>query len=108
MSIDRDLARAVRGLDEHELRRLLIYAGGLLESTSGQRFAFEEGEKDEKPVSVRQQMVKCSKANCRSCPHGPYWYAYWRENGKVRSRYIGRHLPEGMNPSGDGVADADV
>jgi hypothetical protein len=25
--------------------------------------------------------------------HGPYWYAYWKENGRTRSRYIGKEPP---------------
>ncbi|MBI3537057.1 MAG: hypothetical protein HY070_05820, partial [Chloroflexi bacterium] len=27
-------------------------------------------------------------------PHGPYWYAYWKEEGRTRSRYVGRVLPD--------------
>jgi len=23
------------------------------------------------------------------CPHGPYYYAYWKENGKLKKKYIG-------------------
>ena len=45
-------------------------------------------------VSLRQQMVRCGKAGCTKCPHGPYWYAYWTEDGRRRSRYIGRLLDE--------------
>jgi predicted ATPase/DNA-binding SARP family transcriptional activator len=26
--------------------------------------------------------------------HGPYWYAYWWEQGRVRSRYLGKDLPD--------------
>lgn len=25
--------------------------------------------------------------------NGPYWYAYWRENGKLRKKYIGKERP---------------
>ena len=41
-------------------------------------------------VKLRKQMVRCGKENCTRCPHGPYWYAYWNEDGKRRSRYIGK------------------
>lgn len=41
-------------------------------------------------VGMRQQWVKCGKDSCRTCPHGPYWYAYWTEDGRRRSRYIGK------------------
>lgn len=45
-------------------------------------------------ITFRYETVRCGKANCTRCPHGPYWYAYWKENGRTRSRYIGRTLPE--------------
>jgi len=42
-------------------------------------------------VTYRLERVTCGK-NCKGCPHGPYWYGYWREGGKTRSRYIGKDL----------------
>lgn len=42
-------------------------------------------------MTYRLEMVSCGK-NCKGCPHGPYWYGYWREGGKTRSRYIGKSL----------------
>lgn len=42
----------------------------------------------------RSEYVKCGKAGCRKCPHGPYWYAYWREAGKMRKRYVGKVDPK--------------
>lgn len=44
-------------------------------------------------ITFRYETVRCGKPNCSRCPHGPYWYAYWKENGRTRSRYIGRSLP---------------
>lgn len=43
--------------------------------------------------SLRCEWVKCGKAGCRSCPHGPYWYSYWSEGGKTRKRYHGKGDP---------------
>lgn len=88
MALDRDLLDAVRDLDEHELRRLLILAKAHLE-----RNGVLEPANDVN-VSLRRQAVKCGKSACLSCPHGPYWYAYWTEDGRRRSRYIGRLLEE--------------
>ena len=45
-------------------------------------------------ITFRYETVRCGKANCTRCPHGPYWYAYWKEEGRTRSRYVGRMLPE--------------
>lgn len=84
MPIDREVLEAVREMDEHELRRLLILAKARLE----QRGVGFPGAAPE--VRLRRQMVKCGKRACTRCPHGPYWYAYWREDGKRRSRYLGK------------------
>jgi hypothetical protein len=42
-------------------------------------------------TTYRLEKVSCGK-NCKGCPHGPYWYGYWREGGKTRSKYIGKSL----------------
>ena len=43
------------------------------------------------------ERVRCSNVGCKCADehgelHGPYWYAYWRDDGKLRSRYVGKHL----------------
>lgn len=43
------------------------------------------------------ERVRCGKAGCKCAGidgelHGPYWYAYWRENGRLKSRYVGKRL----------------
>jgi len=43
--------------------------------------------------TIRMEYVRCGKSGCRGCPHGPYYYAYWRENGKLRKRYLGKNDP---------------
>lgn len=90
MTLDRDLLDAVKDLDEPGLRRLQILTRARLEQTG----AVDPG--DEPKVSLRQQMVRCGKSGCTKCPHGPYWYAYWTENGRRRSRYVGRLLDESL------------
>ncbi len=50
-------------------------------------------EKQIGSITFRYETVRCGKENCTRCPHGPYWYAYWKEGGRTRSRYIGRSLP---------------
>ncbi|MCG3207800.1 MAG: hypothetical protein FOGNACKC_01400 [Anaerolineae bacterium] len=41
-------------------------------------------------VSYQLERVKCGKATCRKCPHGPYWYAYFRRGKRLVSKYIGK------------------
>jgi hypothetical protein len=77
-------------MDEHDLRRLLILAKARLEAR-GASFAAAAPR-----VRLRARQVKCGKANCTHCPHGPYWYAYWTENGRRRSRYVGKLGDEGL------------
>jgi len=93
MPVDRELMREIRELDEFELRRLLIFVRGLVASREG---GGGEGDPDGK-VTYRQEHVRCGKENCTRCPHGPYWYAYWREGGRLRSRYIGKEPPAGAS-----------
>ena len=44
--------------------------------------------------------MKCGKYHCFRCKHGPYYYAYWKdENGNLKKKYIGRNNPrEEDNP----------
>jgi predicted ATPase/DNA-binding SARP family transcriptional activator len=48
-------------------------------------------------VSYQQKFVRCNKPACRRCAdgpgHGPYWYAFWWEGGRTRSRYLGKISP---------------
>ena len=52
-------------------------------------------------VTYRQQFTRCGKQRCRKCKegagHGPYWYAYWSENGRTISKYIGINPPAGID-----------
>lgn len=90
MAVDRRLFSQLRSLDRHELRRVLIFVRGLL-LAQGDDAAPDDDAGG--PVSYRLERVRCGKPGCKSCPHGPYWYAYYRDGGRLRSRYIGRDLP---------------
>jgi hypothetical protein len=83
VSLDRSLIADVRSLSDPELRRLVILAQDLLERRGAGRVP--DGAK----ITYRREEVRCGKANCTRCPHGPYWYAYWREDGRLRSKYLG-------------------
>lgn len=45
-------------------------------------------------ATIREEHVKCNKYHCLMCPHGPYYYAYWKENGKLKKKYIGTKYDE--------------
>jgi hypothetical protein len=95
MPLSRDLLDAVRSLDGHDLRRRAIFVRGLLLSREGHDPHRTSASVPAVPgrVTYRQEEVRCGRPTCTRCPHGPYWYAYWREEGRLRSRYIGKRLP---------------
>jgi DnaJ domain len=37
--------------------------------------------------------IRCGKKTCRTCPHGPYWYRFWKERGRLRCEYVGKVDP---------------
>jgi hypothetical protein len=48
-------------------------------------------------ITYRLEMVKCGKLACRCASgqlHGPYWYAYQKHSGHLKSRYVGKELLE--------------
>ncbi len=52
--------------------------------------------------TYRQEFISCGKKSCKCARgelHGPYWYAYRRVKGKIRSKYIGAKLRIGKNSS---------
>jgi hypothetical protein len=50
-------------------------------------------------ATIRKEYVKCGNPNCSRCKHGPYYYGYWKENRKLKKKYLGRYDPrvETMN-----------
>ncbi len=47
-----------------------------------------------KNVTIKEEFIKCGKDACNRCPHGPYYYAYWRDKtkdkkGKLQKKYLG-------------------
>src|SRR5215831_14175259 len=44
-------------------------------------------------ATIRQEYVKCGNPDCQIL-HGPYFYAYWKEDKKLNKRYIGKHLED--------------
>lgn len=64
------------------------------EDVQARKTAGEAGRnvRKKKRVTIRVEYRKCGK-DCRcngGRGHGPYRYMYWWENGRLRSRYLGR------------------
>lgn len=74
---------------EERLKKVLNERRASKKDLKGQRLS----EKALGSLTFRWETVRCGKKNCTKCPHGPYWYVYWKDNGRTRSRYVGRDLP---------------
>ena len=55
----------------------------------------------ERPT-IRLEFVK-TKAGYKA---GPYFYAYWRKDGKLHKKYIGKHLPTELQSIYRGQAES--
>ncbi len=43
------------------------------------------------PGSICPQFVRCGRKNCHCASgelHGPYFYRFWREDGRLRKKYV--------------------
>jgi len=45
--------------------------------------------------TIREEFIKCGKEFCLQCPHGPYYYAYWKDSTtkKLKKKYVGNIDP---------------
>lgn len=96
-----EIKRSLRLLTPEQLGRLDTWLHELInregpdqEQAKGRRGASSETRTMAK--TYRLERVRCGKGKCRCAsgePHGPYWYAYWSEGGRTRSRYVGKKLP---------------
>lgn len=91
----------LRKLDEwmHELIRKLEEKELTARQPSGKQVVEEQTHKNTK---YRLEGIRCGKENCKCMSgklHGPYWYSYTRVHDKVRSRYIGKNPPRGIERS---------
>ena len=46
-------------------------------------------------ATIRKENIKCGKSFSVMCPHGPYYYAYWKDgNGKLKKKYVGTRFDD--------------
>ena len=46
-------------------------------------------------ATIRQEYVKCGNPDCQNS-HGPYLYAYWKQDKKLRKLYVGKNFDDFM------------
>jgi hypothetical protein len=44
-------------------------------------------------ATIRQEYVKCGNPDCQNL-HGPYLYAYWKQDKKLNKKYVGKNLED--------------
>jgi hypothetical protein len=44
-------------------------------------------------ATIRQEYVRCGNPDCQN-QHGPYLYAYWKQDKKLKKRYVGKNLED--------------
>ena len=88
----------LRRLDEwlHELIRKAEQAAQA-EATPSRKQIVEELAVENR--TYRLEGIRCGKEKCKCARgklHGPYWYSYTRVKDKIKSQYIGKRLPRGV------------
>ena len=93
--LSQTLTRAVKRLSRPQLFELLDLAQSLLAELDEPPDPPERKDREVleqlkfSSVTYQLERVHCGK-KCGGCPHGPYWYAYYRSGGRVVSKYIGK------------------
>lgn len=100
------LRTALHQLNLEQAKQLYAELGAIVEALEQQATPTDTGKvRGREVVEARHlgdrlyqlERVRCGKTGCKCAGeqgelHGPYWYAYWREEGKLKSRYVGKRL----------------
>ena len=77
------------------LKNLHVNSNEFIEKTEKLIGKTESRRKKSKSIpenaTIRKEYIKCNNEFCLSCPHGPYYYAYWRSDGNLKKKYLGRY-----------------
>jgi len=105
-SLSHHLHQAIDPLPEQppKLQALLVWLDALIEAEAEAaivpvrvgREVIEQ--KHLGKMTYRLEKIRCGKQECRCANgelHGPYWYSYHKEAGKLKSRYVGKRLKTG-------------
>jgi hypothetical protein len=71
---------------------------------SAEQTARENVQSIPRNATIKKEYIRCGKPGCEQEPHGPYYYAYWKEEmktdgnksasrKKLKKKYIGTRLP---------------
>lgn len=98
----RDLKKDLQTLSLPQLQQINVWVQQLIMMGEDKAQRLSEGSKanivlafNQDGKTYRLEYIRCGNAECKCASgslHGPYWYAYWYENGKTKSSYIGKEL----------------
>jgi len=92
---------AVAALSLADIRDLQAYITDLMLERMEEEWTPPQDENTVEAVKVGKvsyllQKVKCGNKTCKCAKgdlHGPYWYGYQRQEGKVTKKYFGKARP---------------
>jgi len=97
------LQTSIYCLSVDEQKQLHEWLGKHLEEQAFAEVGVHRSEAEPRNYEGRTYVLqkrRCGKLHC-SCMdgeilevgHGPYWYAYWNDNGKTKNKYVGKRAP---------------
>ena len=94
------IAKQIHNFTMEEFLDLKFFIEGRLQELEeqGEEIPVKSGrqvveEVKEATRTQRREYVRCGKPNCKCAEgelHGPYWYEYWKEDGRSKSIYLGK------------------
>ena len=74
----------------HKTDKFLEHSKKFLAKSNSEERTSRKNYKDvSSNATIKEERIKCGKS-CLMCPHGLYYYAYWKdESGKLKKKYIG-------------------
>jgi hypothetical protein len=91
MPLPQRLRHSVRTLSPKELKELRALLDQLLQHPEESPSRTPRTTK--RHYTYRREYVRCGKQGCKCATgqgHGPYWYAYWKEGGTLKKKYLGK------------------
>ena len=85
-----DTERYKRELEEVEKTKSMV-----IECENQKYESIQKFKETPKNAKIRKEYIKCGKENCNDFPHGPYYYAYWKDtiSKKLKKKYLGSMDP---------------
>lgn len=85
------LQASIERLSPDDQQRLYEWLGDQLQARQTRRYDGKTYVMQKRRCG--QPTCTCMNGEIAEVGHGPYWYAYWNQEGKTQSQYIGKRPP---------------